>query len=244
MDINISDTTRMVFLSWFVNSIVPAKLGDVYRSYLLKKQSDSPISASLGTLFVERIFDIAILLLLLSTSGFNIFKNNMPSEISESIEIGYFLLIMVFFGIVLVWLFKEQLLEIIPDKFHFHFRNMHVGIYNSLSNRKIVFRVIVLTSLAWTLEASRFMLVTQSLGLNLSLEIILFVVLAASLLTAIPLTPAGLGAVEVSIVFILGIFGTDVATGTSVALLDRLISYWSILVTGSIAYILNEMNNA
>jgi uncharacterized protein (TIRG00374 family) len=65
-------------------------------------------------------------------------------------------------------------------------------------------------------------------------------VLAASLLTAIPLTPAGLGAVEVSIVFILSIIGIDATLGTSLALLDRLISYWSMLVTGSIAYMLSD----
>jgi hypothetical protein len=127
---------------------------------------------------VERIYDIAILLLLLTSSGLLIFKRNILQQISE------------------------------------------------------VF--------VWALEASRFMLVTKSLGVNLGFEIIIFVVLSASLLTAIPLTPAGLGAVEVSIVFLLGIFGTDVATGTSIALLDRLISYWSILITGALVHIFDK----
>lgn len=49
--------TEMVFLSWFANSIVPAKIGDVYRSYLLKKYNRAPISTSIGTIVVERVFD-------------------------------------------------------------------------------------------------------------------------------------------------------------------------------------------
>ncbi|ETA67438.1 hypothetical protein MettiDRAFT_0862 [Methanolobus tindarius DSM 2278] len=236
----ILSVTKMVFLSWFVNSIVPAKLGDIYRSYLLKKSTDTPISASLGTIFIERIFDIAILLLLLTSSGLVIFNRNIPQQISEAMGIGYFLLLIVIMGLIFVWIFKDRFYDILPEKFHFHFRNLHNGVYLSLSDKKTILRTITMTILIWALEASRFMLVTKSLGINLGFEIIIFVVLAASLLTAIPLTPAGLGAVEVSIVFLLGIFGTDVATGTSIALLDRLISYWSILITGALVYIFDK----
>nr|WP_321496395.1 lysylphosphatidylglycerol synthase transmembrane domain-containing protein [uncultured Methanolobus sp.] len=232
--------TKMVFLSWFVNSIVPAKLGDIYRSYLLKKSTETPISASLGTIFVERIFDIAVLLLLLTSSGLLIFKNNIPQQISEAMGIGYLLLIIICIGLICSWLFRDRIFELIPEKIHFHTRNLHNGVYISLSSKSTVFKTILLTLVIWTLEASRFMLVTKSLGLHLGFELIIFVVLAASLLTAIPLTPAGLGAVEVSIVFLLGIFGVGTATGTSVALLDRLISYWSILVTGTAVYIFDK----
>ncbi|MDK2940438.1 MAG: hypothetical protein PWQ51_2603 [Methanolobus sp.] len=237
---NTLSVTKMVFLSWFVNSIVPAKLGDIYRSYLLKKSTDTPISASLGTIFVERIFDIAVLLLLLTSSGLLIFKRNIPQQISEAMGIGYFLLIIVILGLISTWTFKDRLFNILPEKFHFHFRNLHNGVYISLSDKKTIFKTILLTLFIWALEASRFMLVTKSLGVHLGFEIIIFVVLAASLLTAVPLTPAGLGAVEVSIVFLLDIFGTNAATGTSVALLDRLISYWSILVTGALVYIFDK----
>src|SRR5262249_23514962 len=30
---------EIIYLSWFANSVVPAKLGDVYRAYLLRQQS-------------------------------------------------------------------------------------------------------------------------------------------------------------------------------------------------------------
>ncbi|WP_321419162.1 lysylphosphatidylglycerol synthase transmembrane domain-containing protein [uncultured Methanomethylovorans sp.] len=232
--------TEMVFLSWFVNCIVPAKLGDVYRSYLLKKENNAPISASIGSIFIERVCDIAILLFLLTLSGLLIFRKNMPVQISEALEIGYILLATVVIGLVALWIFKDRLLVIVPDRFLFHFNNLHNGLYNSFSDGPTILLVITLTALAWAMEAARFFLVTRSLGLEIGFEIIIFIVLAASLLTAIPLTPAGLGAVEVSIVFILGIIGIDATLGTSLALLDRLISYWSMLVTGSIAYMLSD----
>lgn len=232
--------TEMVFLSWFVNCIVPAKLGDVYRSYLLKKENNAPISASIGTIFIERICDIAILLLLMTFSGLLIFRKNMPVQISEALQIGYVLLAAVTLALILLWIFKGRLLEIVPDRFQFHFNNLHNGLYQSFSDGPTIFLVITLTTLAWAMEAARFYLVTRALGLQIGFDVIIFVVLAASLLTAIPLTPAGLGAVEVSIVFILSIVGIGATLATSLALLDRLISYWSMLVTGSIAYMISN----
>ncbi len=236
----IAIATEMVFLSWFVNCIVPAKLGDVYRSYLLKKKNSAPISASIGSIFIERVCDVTILLLLLTLSGLLIFRKNMPTQISEALGIGYILLAVITLGLIVLWVFKERLLEIVPNRFLFHFNNLHNGLYRSFSDGPTVFFVITLTTLAWAMEAARFFLVTRALGLQIGFEVIIFVVLAASLLTAIPLTPAGLGAVEVSIVFILNIIGIDATLGTSLALLDRLISYWSMLVTGSIAYIISD----
>ncbi len=232
--------TEMVFLSWFANSIVPAKIGDVYRSYLLKKYNSVPISTSLGTIVVERIFDIAVLLILLSVSGAILFKDKIPGQILQSLEVGYILLGLVMLGLVLLKVFKSQIIQIVPNKFVVIFENLHRSVYDSFSNTSTFVNVSILTIVSWFLESGRFLLVTRALGVDLDLPVIIFVVLAASLLTAIPLTPAGLGAVEVSIVGILAIMGIDTAVGTSIALLDRLISYWSILAVGAIVYAISD----
>ena len=39
VDVSTRDSTEIIFLSWLVNCIVPAKLGDVYRAYLLRRSS-------------------------------------------------------------------------------------------------------------------------------------------------------------------------------------------------------------
>ena len=232
--------TEMVFLSWFANSIVPAKIGDVYRSYLLKKYNSAPMSTSLGTIVVERIFDITVLLILLSVSGVILFKDKIPGEILQSLEVGYLLLGLVILGLILLKVFKSHIMRIVPNKFAIIFENLHGSVYDSFSNTKTFVNVSVLTIVSWFLESGRFLLVTIALGVDLDLPVIIFVVLAASLLTAIPLTPAGLGAVEVSIVGILAITGIDTAIGTSIALLDRLISYWSVLAVGVVVYVISD----
>lgn len=232
--------TEIVFLSWFANSIVPAKIGDIYRSYLLKKETDEPISKTIGTIVVERIFDITLLLILLTLSGYLIYSDQMPEEIDQSLTIGYILIIVVAFGIIVFWAFEKRMMHLIPEKLHMHFRNLSHGIFKPFSDFETIFYVFTMSLLIWIMESGRLFLVTRSIGLDIGIYTIVFVALASTLLTAIPLTPAGLGAVEFSIVFLLELSGVDTTFGTAVAFLDRVISFWSLLVSGTIVYLLRN----
>jgi uncharacterized protein (TIRG00374 family) len=63
------------------------------------------------------------------------------------------------------------------------------------------------------------------------------VALCTSLLTAVPLTPAGIGFVETGAVGILTfIYGVPQTDALAITLVDRTISVLSIIVLGSIAY--------
>ena len=66
----------------------------------------------------------------------------------------------------------------------------------------------------------------------------MFVALIGSLLTAVPLSPAGLGIVEAGMVGVLMlVYGVPAAEATAIALLDRVISVFSVIVFGSILYL-------
>jgi uncharacterized protein (TIRG00374 family) len=56
------------------------------------------------------------------------------------------------------------------------------------------------------------------------------------LLTVVPLTPAGLGFVELGVVGMLTVLGIGQQTAASIALLDRVVAYWSVIVVGAIVY--------
>ncbi|MGD8485691.1 MAG: lysylphosphatidylglycerol synthase transmembrane domain-containing protein, partial [Chloroflexota bacterium] len=47
--VSVRDSTEIVFVSWLVNSVVPAKLGEVYRAWLLKVNFPVSLSATFGT---------------------------------------------------------------------------------------------------------------------------------------------------------------------------------------------------
>ena len=68
--LTVSDATEIIFLSWLVNCLVPAKLGDVYRAYLLKINSPVSLSRTFGTVFIERILDLFAIVVLGLAAGF------------------------------------------------------------------------------------------------------------------------------------------------------------------------------
>jgi uncharacterized protein (TIRG00374 family) len=67
-----------------------------------------------------------------------------------------------------------------------------------------------------------------------------FVALIGSLLTAVPLSPAGLGVVEIGVGLVLtrayNIPGPEAAT---IVIVDRLISVFSVIVIGGILYVVS-----
>jgi uncharacterized protein (TIRG00374 family) len=110
----------------------------------------------------------------------------------------------------------------------------------SISPRQLPLLAVV-TGLIWATEAMRLYLVVLALGfpdVQLGISGAFFVALIASMLTAIPFTPAGLGVVEAGIVGVLRVFYDVPPTeAAAIALLDRAISVLSVVVLGGIAYL-------
>ena len=113
------------------------------------------------------------------------------------------------------------------------------GVFASIGLRALP-RLVVITGLIWGTEAMRLYLVVEALGLpgvHLGISGAFFIALSASLLTAVPLTPAGIGFVESGVVGLLTIvYGVSQTDALAITLIDRAISVLSIIILGSIAY--------
>ena len=83
--------------------------------------------------------------------------------------------------------------------------------------------------------------VIYALGIDIPLPVVIFVALLSSFLTSVPLTPAGLGVVEFAVAGVLVFLGYGINISASIAILDRLINYASLLVAGSIVYWRSEL---
>jgi glycosyltransferase 2 family protein len=87
---------EILFLSWFVNCIVPAKLGDLYRAYLLKGNFGASVSRTVGTIFIERVTDIIVIFALALAAGFWSFRGRNRPEVDALFLAGFvFALILV-----------------------------------------------------------------------------------------------------------------------------------------------------
>ena len=152
--------TRIYFLAFFVNSILPARIGDVYRAYLLKKKQNISFSLSIGVLFSERVFDLASTALLVLISGY-FYIGLISEEYHNYILTGLIIIggIVLAFA-VLSWRSK-WLLYVLPRKFHKHFESFSKGIFRS----PVKIPIILSESLIiWLSEAARFYFIAWALG--------------------------------------------------------------------------------
>jgi uncharacterized membrane protein YbhN (UPF0104 family) len=77
-DVNMTDSTACIFVSQTVNLVVPARLGDFTRVFILKHEYNTTYSEGVSSLVVERVFDIITVALLGAIAFF--FVLNLPSE--------------------------------------------------------------------------------------------------------------------------------------------------------------------
>ncbi len=241
----VRDISEIVMLSWFANCIVPAKLGDAYRAYLLKRSAGVSFSKTFGTILAERMIDMLLLFGLLVGSVLLAFGAALPTTVLSMLQIGLVLALLVVVGLFLMRNLSGPITRLVPRRFRSHYGQFEQGTLGSFQAMPLV---LTYSAAAWAIEAGRLYLVCLSLGLaHLSLPIILFVALASALLTTLPVTPAGLGFVESAIVGILVLAasfglapGIDENAATSVAILDRTISYWSLIVVGLGLYLVGR----
>lgn len=232
------DIIEILTLSFFVNTIVPAKLGDVYRGYLMKKNYKESTSRIMSTVFVERSFDLIAMVLLLSSIVLLFFKR-IPQNLVLSLKVGAILSVLLALFMIIMKYHDGWLLRFVPRRAGGVFKAFGEGTSDVLTSSSM--RIIgVYTLLIWILDGGRMFLVMRASGLDTPFSLALFVMLAGALATAFPLTPAGLGAVELTMSGLLVLFGVDKGLAVSVTLLDRLISYWSFLIIGGLVYVLSK----
>ena len=244
--ISLRDSTEIIFLSWLVNCLVPAKLGDVYRAYLLRGNFIVSLSRTFGTVFMERVFDLFAIAILGLAAGFWSFRSGMPAEVQIVFGIGLVVMILLSVGLYTIRNFGRRTLRRLPlprkDTILELYERFEQGLF-AINPRQVPF-LALLTAVIWATEALRLYLVVAALGfddVHLGISGAAFVALAASLLTAIPLTPAGLGIVEAGVVGIMtSIYGVDPTQAVAITLVDRAISVLSVIVLGSIAYVLSS----
>lgn len=232
------DATEILFLSWFVNCLVPAKLGDLYRAYLLRGNVGASISRTVGTVFIERVADIIIIAALALTAGFWSFRGRQRPEIDALFIVGF--VVVIGFVIMLVGLrvFGARIGRWLPVRVGRLWIRFQEGSTGVLGVRSVPI-ILAITTAIWMLEGARLYFVIRALDLpevGLGISSSIFVALAAALLTAIPLTPAGFGFVEAGIIGVLYLYGVAQEPATAVALVDRGLTIVTVIILGGILY--------
>jgi uncharacterized membrane protein YbhN (UPF0104 family) len=231
---------EIIYISWFANVIVPAKLGDLYRAYLLRKETGLPTSRTFGTVIAERLLDLIVLLLLFIPAVMISLHENLPSQLQTGLKITLVVVIAGIVGLFLLRLFPAQIGRLVPERFRGHYNHLQEG---TLGSFRRVPLLTPLTVAVWACESLRFFFI--ALALNLIggsllhiLSAALFIALGEALLTVVPFTSGGIGLVEGGMLAMIALFTSERSLAAAAILLDRTISLFSLLVFGFIVFMI------
>ena len=235
--------TQMVMMNWFANCILYARMGDVYRAYLFRERTGASFSKTLGTLLAERFLDILVIVLLTVASIISLLLTGGHDWKVFGIVLGAGIVLLL--GIIMVLggmgKFGHKLVQLLPKKIRVFYTMFEQGALSSFGQLRML---TFLTVVIWLLEAGRLILVAKALeqafGFNLlsdvGIALFIFAALANALISAIPLTPGGLGLVEAGVTGLLMITGLPKSQALSITLVDRTISFLSVIGVGLLVF--------
>ena len=236
----VSYSGRLILMSWFANSVTFFRMGDAYRAYAYAEDSKTSFPRSAGTVLADRLVDLTVVAVLMSVGIVILLIGGQIDPPLPLLVVTAALLGLIVSGLVSMVLARRWVVSRLPARVATTYYHFHDGTMGSFGRMRLVFALGVL---GWLAEVGRLFFVVQALGVSVAVGLVVFVPMANGLLSAIPLTPGGIGVVETGVSGLLQLELT-VELALAVALIDRTISYLSIIVTGGIAFALRQLSTA
>ncbi|MFM8279912.1 MAG: lysylphosphatidylglycerol synthase transmembrane domain-containing protein [Candidatus Limnocylindrus sp.] len=238
--------TEILALSFWVNVLLPAKLGDVYRAWLLKRNGATSFGGAMGSVVAERLVDLATVALLGGASALVAFNGRLSTTVSLLVSIA----LLVAAGTLALLLLSRGLGAKIVKRLPLPARVREpllraVTALQAGTGGSMVAQITPYSLGVWALESLRLGLVAAALGLfavspevgMVGISAVVFTALVSAVLTVVPATPAGIGIVEIGTFGILfGIFGMAPEQAAALALLDRVVGVGSLLLGGAVLF--------
>ena len=229
----------LILMSWFANAVTWFRMGDAYRAYVYSTDAKASFPRTAGTVVADRLVDMAVvsLLLVVGVAVLLIGGQIRPPLIILYLALG--VLVLIPGGLCAMKLTRNWLGVRLPRRISEFYGHFHDGTVGSFGRVRLVF---ALGLLAWSCEIGRLFFVILALGTPIGLGLIIFVPMANGVLSAIPITPGGIGIVETGVSGALQL-ELSVEVAIAVALVDRSISYVSIIVTGGAAFFVRQFRS-
>jgi len=229
--------TRMggiILMGWFANSVAFLRLGDAYRGWALSRETRTGFPASLGTVLAERVQDMAAVLVLVIIAAIWVTVDHR-ANIPGGVLIAAFALVgALIAGLLVMRFFGEKVSRFLPLRLQRAYLNFQAGTLGSFRSRDLPAQ-FALGVTGWMLEIGRFYLVAAALGIDMSFGVIMFAALANAMLTTIP-TPGGFGFVEGGLAGLLILLGLRHPDALALTIVDRTISWLSVILFGGILF--------
>ena len=245
--------TRVMFpvtcIGYMGNNIYPARAGEVLRAVVLKRRENVPISASLATIIVERIFDGVVMLAFVfinlpELAKLASFQSGFVGNIQDLALIGtavflgalvIFLLAAMFPRIterIVLWLINHLL----PVKIREKTAGIMLKFLEGLASLRSPFNVLMVfftSVLIWLLETVKYWFVMHAFSFTVSFFALMLLNGIANLATTIPSAPGYIGTWEAVTKAVLVAYGVGGAEGLGYAVVLHVALWLPITLLGA-----------
>lgn len=220
-------STACILLSQTANLIVPARLGDLVRIFILKHEGLATYSQGVSSLIVERIFDVVTIALLgLLALPFIIAAPEwfLPLIVIPIVGGAAFAIFLLLTG-------------------NRHSENKYLGIlYSMLAEVRAASlsmrSAFVLGSSSigiWLMDVLVCAVIVMMFDESLPFVVIMLGIVIGNLVKAVPITPGGVGTYEFALVITFELAGMAPATATVIAVIDHLVKNLVTLAGGIVS---------
>ncbi|MBE0698812.1 MAG: flippase-like domain-containing protein [Anaerolineaceae bacterium] len=245
----------IVAIGYMGNNIYPARAGEVLRAAMLKQREGVPISASLATVVVERIFDGVVMLAfvflnlpeLARLTGVSLKVAGMNISIPQLALIGT----VIFAGALGVFMlaamfprFSEKIvdwlvLHIVPVRYKTQTRDISIRFLSGLESLRSPFEALMIlftTVIIWLLETGKYWFVMHAFPFQVSFFTLMLMNGIVNLATTIPSAPGYVGTFDAPGIAVLVAYRVNQAIAASYTIVLHVALWFPITLLGAYFY--------
>jgi uncharacterized protein (TIRG00374 family) len=230
--------TRRLFptvtIGYFGNNILPARAGELLRAIVLKKDEEIPISASLATIIVERVFDGVVMLAFVFLNLPELARLTTSSGFIGDIRTLALVGSGLFFGALAIFLaaamFPEKALGVIewlaqrvaPTRYRekiLELTERFMGGLAALRSPAGALMVFLTSIVIWLLETGKYWFVMHAFPFQVNFFTLMLMNGIVNLATTIPSAPGYVGTFDAPGIAVLQAYGIEKATAAAYTLI-------------------------
>lgn len=245
----------IVSIGYMGNNIYPARAGEVLRSAVLKQREGVPISASLATVVVERIFDGVVMLgfVFLNLPELARLANQRVEVSSFNIQLLAILGTVIFLGALLVFLaaamfpkvterIADFFINLLPVRVRPKTRDLTLRFLSGLEALRSPFDVLMIfltTVVIWLLETGKYWFVMHAFldVMQVSFFTLMLMNGIVNLATTLPSAPGYIGTFDGPGIAILVAYGVPPAVAAGYTLVLHAALWFPITLLGAYYYL-------
>jgi len=241
----ISFTTSfyIIFISYFCNSILPARIGDLIRGSLLTLTEDIKFFTSISTVVFDRTLDGVTLALLFCVS---LLVTGKDFQLDPKLYFCILLIISLFLILLVIYILDfsaivkllSPLQKISPKYSKIlidSILNFHSGGEVLKLGKIAIFKLFIFSICVWTCEASLFYFVLYNIGIVIPISVLFILLAIVNFAIMIPSAPGYIGTFETAFVLVLVLYGANSGLALSGALIVHIIWFFTTIVFGLIS---------